>query len=324
MDNVELLNAIRAEASQEYQDRIPEATRTNLQVVGKAITEYTPTLNEFTGALVSKIALQLFANKMAKNRLAKFKKGSLENASDIEEIFVAMAQGIAYDKEGSDVLARKKPDTKSLYYKENYQQTYEVSVSDVQVKQAFTTSQGITNLTNHIINSMYSGANHDEYLSMKNLFNLYDTNFKKVTVSNVTDETTGKAFVKAVKKACTNLTFMSSEYNAEGVKTYTEESDQVLLVHKDVMAEVDVEVLAKAFNMGKTQFEAQVIVVDDFGGMQNTLALLVDKEWFMIYDTLRTVESIRNPKGLFTNYFLHVWQLQAVSKFRNAIAFKTV
>ena len=89
------------------------------------------------------------------------------------------------------------------------------------------------------------------------------------------------------------------------------------------MAEVDVEVLAKAFNMGKTQFEAQVIVVDDFGGMENTLALLVDKEWFMIYDTLRTVESIRNPKGLFTNYFLHVWQLQAVSKFRNAIAFKT-
>ena len=323
MDNVELLNAIRAEASQEYQDRIPEATRTNLQVVGKVITEYAPTLNEFTNALVSKIAIQLFANKMAKNRLAKFKKGTLENASDIEEIFVAMATGIAYDKDGSDVLARKKPDVKSLYYKENYQQTYEVSVSDVQVKQAFTTSQGITNLTNHIINSMYSGANHDEYLSMKNLFNLYDENFKKVTVSNVTDEATGKEFVKAVKKACTNLTFMSSEYNAEGVKTYTEESDQVLLVHKDVMAEVDVEVLAKAFNMGKTQFEAQVIVVDDFGGMQNTLALLVDKEWFMIYDTLRTVESIRNPKGLFTNYFLHVWQLQAVSKFRNAIAFKT-
>lgn len=323
MDSVAMLNAIRSTASEEYQERIPEATRTNLQTVGKAITEYAPTLNEFTGALVSKIALQLFVSKMAKNRLAPFKKGMLENASDIEEIFVAMAQGIQFDQDGSNALARKKPDVDSLYYKENYKQTYEVSVSDAQVKQAFTSSQALNNLTAQIINSLYSGANHDEYLNMKALLNSYDTHFKKVVTPSVTDETTGKKFVKAVRKACQDITFMSSEYNAQGVKTYTDYSDQVLLVHKDIIAEVDVEVLAKAFNMGKTDFETEVIVVDDFGGMENTLAILVDKDWFMVYDTLRTVESIRNPKGLFTNYFLHIWQLQAVSKFKNAVVFKT-
>ena len=80
MDSVAMLNAIRSTASEEYQERIPEATRTNLQTVGKAITEYAPTLNEFTGALVSKIALQLFVSKMAKNRLAPFKKGMLKCA----------------------------------------------------------------------------------------------------------------------------------------------------------------------------------------------------------------------------------------------------
>ena len=178
-------------------------------------------------------------------------------------------------------------------------------------------------LTTQIINSMYSAANHDEYLNMKNLLNTYDANFKKVVVSAVTDEASGKKFMKAIRKSVTDLTFMSDQYNAQRVKTYTDESDQVLLIHKDVVAEVDVEVLAKAFNLGKTDFQTQVVVVDDFGGMENTLALLVDKDWFMMYDTLRTVESIRNPKGLFTNYFLHIWQIQAVSKFKNAIVFKT-
>lgn len=323
IDTIEMLNAIRSTGSEEYQERIPVATRSNLEIVGKAITEYAPTLNEFTGALVSKIALQLFVSKMAKNRLAPFKKGVLENASDIEEIFVAMAQGIQFDQEGSNALARKKPSVESLYYKENYKQTYEVSVSDAQVKQAFTSTQSLENLTAQIINSLYSGANHDEYLNMKSLLNSYDTHFKKVVTTAVTDEVTGKKFLKTVRKACQDLTFMSDAYNAQGVKTYSDYSDQVLLIHKDVVAEVDVEVLSKAFNLGKTNFETQVVVVDDFGGMANTLAILVDKDWFMVYDTLRTVESIRNPKGLFTNYFLHIWQLQAVSKFKNAIVFKT-
>ena len=323
LDSVKMINAIRSEASAEYQERIPVATRENLQTVGKAITEYTPTLNEFTNALVSKIGVQLFATKMAKNKLSKFKKGMLSNASDIEEIFVAMAQGISYDKDGQNVLARKKPNVSSLYYKENYQQTYEVSVSDAQIKQAFTSEQSMANLTLQIINSMYSGANHDEYLNMKNLMSAYETSYKSVIVPSVVDESSAKAFMKAIRKTVTDLTFMSDQYNAENVKTYTEESEQVLLIHKDVLAEVDVEVLAKAFNLGKTDFETQIVVVDDFGGMSSTLALLVDKDWFMMYDTLRTVESIRNPKGLFTNYFLHVWQIQAVSKFKNAVAFKT-
>ena len=324
LDSVKMVNAIRSQASAEYQERIPVATSENLETVGRAITEYAPTLNEFTNALVSKIGVQLFANKMAQNKLSKFKKGMLSNASDIEEIFVAMAQGITFDKDGADVMARKKPSVSALYYKENYQQTYEVSVSDAQVKQAFTSEQAMANLTLQIINSMYSGANHDEYLNMKNLLNSFDESFKTVTVSDVKDETSAKAFMKAIRKTVTDLTFMSDKYNAESVKTYTDETDQVLLIHKDVLAEVDVEVLAKAFNLGKTDFETQIVVVDDFGGMESTLALLVDKDWFMMYDTLRTVESIRNPKGLFTNYFLHVWQIQAVSKFKNAVAFKTV
>ena len=49
--------------------------------------------------------------------------------------------------------------------------------------------------------------------------------------------------------------------------------------------------------------------------------MLVDHEWFMVYDTLQKMETIRNPRGLYWNYFYHVWQILSVSRFANAVAF---
>jgi hypothetical protein len=323
-NTVLMLNAIRNSASADYQARIPEATRTNFADISTAMRDpqYTPLLNEFTNALVTKIAKQIFSNKMAKNKLAQFKKGNLTYGKDIEDIFVEMAKAVSYDKEGSNPLTRKKPDIKTLYHRENYQAVYEVSVSDEQARNAFTSEGGLNTLSSMIVQSMYSGANYDEYVNMKNLVGSYD-GYSTYEVEPITNEATAKDFVKTVRKAVADLSYMSTAYNAEGVNTYSEKEELVMLVHKDVIAEVDVEVLAKAYNMGKTNFEPIIIEVDDFGTMTDTYALLMDKDFFLIFDTLRTIETIRNPKGLFTNYFLHVWQLQSLCRFKNVVRFKT-
>lgn len=44
---VDILNAIRNDASPEYQERIPEATRNNIADIGNALLSYTPTMSEF-------------------------------------------------------------------------------------------------------------------------------------------------------------------------------------------------------------------------------------------------------------------------------------
>jgi hypothetical protein len=41
----------------------------------------------------------------------------------------------------------------------------------------------------------------------------------------------------------------------------------------------------------------------------------------MVYDNLQKLETIRNPKGLYWNYFYHIWQTLSVSRFSNAVAF---
>lgn len=324
INTIDMLNAIRNEASTEYQERIPEATRENLQQLGQALSTYTPMLNEFTNALVTKIGLQIFNQKMAVNKLASFKRGMLSNANDIEEIFVEMAKSTGvFDKEGSNVFGRRANDIKTLYHRQNYQNTYEITVSDAQVKNAFQSESGVQSLATAIINSMYSGCNYDEYLNMKSLLASYQDDYKVYEVPHMTDEETAKTFLKTVRKATLDLSFMSTEHNAEGVKTYSEMSDLVLLIHKDIMPTISVDVLASLFNVSKAELETAIVVVDDFGSMEDTYALLVDKSFFMMYDTLHQVESIRNPQGLYTNYFLHIWQIHSLSRFKNAIAFKT-
>ena len=77
MDAIELLNTIRDNASQAYQDRVPEATRTNIDEVGSAITDLNNAVvyNEFINTLANMIFAPMLIKKSWENPLGKFKKG---------------------------------------------------------------------------------------------------------------------------------------------------------------------------------------------------------------------------------------------------------
>ena len=64
-----VLNTILANASEDYQSRVPQATKDNITSVGSAIMSYQPTENEFLSALVNKIAMTIVRNKTFKNPL---------------------------------------------------------------------------------------------------------------------------------------------------------------------------------------------------------------------------------------------------------------
>lgn len=321
---VELLNTIRNAAGTDYAARIPAATQTNITTIGDALIAYTPALNEFTSTLVEKIGLTIIGQMMANNKLKPFKKGDLPIGVDVEEIFIEMAKAEgAFDKAGANPLGRRKPTIDVNYHRMNRQDDYAASISTEQVKMAFARPNGIPELLNGIINSLYSGAEYDEYVAMKHLLGAYSDNYFDYGITAITDGATASEFVKTVRKAVADLSFVSTTYNKNAVQQKTEPKDMALLVNKDVVAEVDVEVLAKAFNMGKTDFEPTVITLDDFGAMTDTYGLLIDKDFFMVFDTLRSIESIRNPQGLFTNYFLHIWQILSLSRFKNAVRFTT-
>lgn len=322
--DIQVLNTIRDGASTQYQERVPQATQDNITAVANAITNYTVTFNEFTQVLIGKIGKTIIESKMADNELKRFKKGMLPFGKDIEEIWVEMAQAEgAFDPTGANPLGRRRPEILAMYHRQNRQDKYVVSTSEEQVKTAFMSGGGVTDLLGKVVNSIYSGAEYDEFEIMKKLLADYEDKYFNYEVSAVTDQASASAFVRTVRKAVTDLKFVSTEYNNAEVKTFTKPQDQALLINKDVIAHVDVDVLAHAFNLGKTDFEPTIIVVDNFADMEDTYGLLIDKNFFMVYDTLNRNAEQFNADGLFTNHFLHIHQILSLSEFKNAVRFTT-
>lgn len=323
----DILNTIRANATETYQERIPLATQQNLANVGSAILSYDVTKNEFVDALINRIGLVLIQSKSWKNPLRKFKKGQLPYGKDIEDIFVDIVKAHQYDQETAEteVFKRELPNVKAIFHRLDRQNFYKVTVSDEALNTAFLSETGIQDLISQIINSLYTSDEYDEYLLMKQLLVQYGQKdlFYKIHADDVTDQATANKFLTQVRAVANRLKILSPNYNAQGVHTATMPQDLVIFMTPEVQAYVDVEALARAFNMDKANFIGSVVTVDDFGDLENVVAIAVDKSFFMVYDKLYSSRTQYNAQGLYYNVFFHHWQLLSTSQYANAILFTT-
>ena len=332
--NLELmLNTIRSNASAEYQERVPEATQTNLSEVGGALISDVNLANEFTSALMNKVAFTKVHDKIFSNPLAILKKGTKPLADSVEEIFVNYAKAESFDPEGTDLLSRKLPDVKAIYHTMNRQDKYKVTISTEQLAKAFRSYGDLGKFYNNIINSLYNGDNFDEFIVFKNLLkDATEKGFtKNIAVADPnTSEANAKAFIKAIKTISSGMTFPSKEYNGyltsqetdtKAITTFTEIKDQYIIIDNATNVTLDVDVLANAFNLSKQEFLARKIVVDAFPDA-SIRAMIIDKDFTQIYDDLYQLRRFENGEGLYENYVLHHWQTISASPLVNAVAFK--
>jgi hypothetical protein len=206
----------------------------------------------------------------------------------------------------------------------NYENFFKATVTNEQLRLAFLYINGVTDLVAKIVDSMYSGAETDEYLTMKQLILNYATDgkFKVVAVDGITADKI-KATVAKIKATSNKLEFMSSEYNHMGVATFTKKADQIILLDADFDATMDVEVLASAFNMDKAEFMGQRVLLDNFGTLTGAIAAIVDRDFFMVFDNLVNFTEQYNGQGMYWNYWYHVWKTFSTSPFANAVLFTT-
>lgn len=349
----DILNVIRNNASVDYRNYVPKADANDVEsvrTIGAIIMDYPALQNEFLNALVNRIGRVMLTSKMYSNPIAFFKKGVLEYGESIEEIFVNIAKVQEFNPEiaEQEVFKRVVPDVRAAFHIMNYQKFYKATVTQEQLKQAFLSWDGVTDLIARIVDSMYTGANYDEFLVMKYLLarHILDGRVYPVTVPTVNAEN-AKAIVTTVKGVSNKLTFMNSEYNPAAVRTFTEKTDQYMIVNSVFDATMDVNVLASAFNMDKAEFLGHRVLIDGFGDLdvarlgeifagdptynkpsQDELtalnaipAVIVDKDWFMVFDMLTQFTEQYNGQGLYWNYFYHVWKTFSVSPFANSVLF---
>lgn len=331
--NAQILNAIRTDASFAYQQRIPAATQGDITDTVNNLLEYRPMMNEFIDALVNRIGDVVIKSKVWTNPLAQFKRGMMQYGETIEELATTLLQAKRYDpnKCYDDVFKCNPPDVMSNFHSINRQDYYELTVNDMLLRRAFLTDYGLQDLVGRIMETPYTSDYWDEYLIMRNLFAEYARidGFYKVEVPDASAAATraekqddAMAITEAVRAMAGKMRFLSGQYNAAGVPTFTNNDDLVLFATPEFVAMLDVNVIAFAFNASAADFKMRVVEVDDFG-IDGCQAILCDRDFFMCADTLIDFESIRNPKAISWNYWLHHHGIYSVSRFVNAVMFTT-
>lgn len=324
-----------------------------LRNAGNTIVNYQPLANAFLSALMNRIGRVLITSKLYNNPWAGFKKGLLEYGESVEELFVNIIEAKEFDPETAEneVFRRELPNVLSAFHVMNYQKFYKTTVSNDQLRQAFLSFEGISNLVGKIVEAMYTSANYDEFLVMKYLIGLKATggSFYPVNIPTPATPSNSNAIVTIMKTISDNITFMKSDYNEAGVFTHTDKGDQYFIMSTQFANVIDVETLAVAFNLNKVELLGRIVRVDSFGFTPQEIARLnkllgdnpnyvpiddtannllkaipavcVDRDFFMIFDNYTNMTEQYNGQGLYWNYFYHLWKTFSTSPFANAVIF---
>lgn len=334
---VKTFNFIRANSSEAFVNVVPAGTKDNIQTISNILFNdaYQPMLNEFVTNLINRIALTIVRNKSFNNPLAIFKKGSVPLGTDIQDIYENPAEAEAYEYSNTamaKLLTITDPDTHVAYYRRNRKDLYTKTITREGLQGAFVSWEKFEDYISAITTSLYSGNYISEFNYTKQLVDGAYDNGKVIveTVSAVTDAATAKAFVKKARALYSKLKFPSSNYNAyskfSGAKgtitTWTDEDRIVLIVKSDVMAEVDVEVLAAAFNIDSAKLMGRIVEVDSFEN-DEIQAVLCDEAWLQIYDNILRFDEFYNARVMAWNEYLHAWGTFAICPFANAVVLAT-
>jgi len=335
MDAIELLNTIRDNASQAYQDRVPEATRTNIAEVGEAITDLNNAVvyNEFINTLANMIYAPMLIKKSWSNPLGKFKKGKKTFGDSAEEVYNNFIKAQTFDQTGSGLLTRNLPDTKTIFHRMNRQDSYVLTDSPEALAKAFKSYEGAYDYLQNLFTTIRNSAEYDEYVIMRQLLEeAYNSGaMKAVAVADPqASEANAKAFIKAVKTVSGDMTFPNSNWNGytdvqstdiKPIVTFSGRDEQVLLIDNATDVACDVDVLSYAFHKDLQAFNTDVKQIVDSMPVEGMIACLVDKNFFQVYDDLFTFREFENGLGLYRNHILHVWQTIGYSCLTNAVAF---
>lgn len=345
---IDILNTIRENASIEYQNLVPVVTtETDIPKVGEVLFGYPAMANQFINALINRIAQVRVNSATFNNQYAELKKGMLEYGETVEEVFVSIVKAREFSVEKAEAreFKRSLPDVKSAMHIMNYRVQYPITIQEEDLRMAFLSMNGVQDLIARIVDAVYTSAEYDEYLLFKYLIIKGITSGKMYPVQVTTTDIKNAAV--AFRGISNQLTFIGTDYNASGVHTNTPKSDQYIFMDSMFNAQFDVNVLASAFNMEKADFMGRLKLIDSFNTFDNerfsaiiagsdqieaitadelalmddVIAVVVDKEWFQIYDNLNRMSEKYVASGLYWNYFYNVWKTVSFSPFSNAVVF---
>ena len=300
--------------------------------------------NSFISVLVNKLVYTRFESKYFRNPLRDLEGEQMPLGYAGEEIYVNPAKGRQYNvNDFAGLLQKYEADVKVQYTEINMDLQYPVTFTRHDLKKAFRSWEDLDRFILELSNSLYNGAYINEFQFTKGLVSsAYKANRVQVQVVNgVNSEAYAKAFVTKARELYLNMQLPSSEYNAwakvggygRAVMTWSNPEDIIFLIRNDLRSYIDVNVLASAFNIDKTDLLGQIKPIDNFdmyddNGTKifdgsNIIGMIADRSWFKIRSMDMYLDEFYNANNRTWQYYLNDTKMYNYSIFSNGVVFAT-
>lgn len=331
--NIDVFNAIRNNASYDYQSRIPNADKANIDDSINELMNYTPSMNEFLYQLVNVIGLQIYkATDSFTNPLAKFKREPLKVGDTIEEIMSGILTAHRYNANAEyleeEIWGTERPETQVNFHKINRKDYYKLTINEVELRKAFTSEFGLSAFLTNLMATPQTSDQLDEFLVTAGLLKTWHDKggYFNVNIPDISaldsDAADSKYALRRLRELGDTLPFPSRRYNPAGMYMAANRDELELIITPQANAAMDVEALAGAFNVPYAEFATRKTVIPaEYIGIDGFQAMLTTRDFFVLADSYYDVKSIQNPAGLTSNYFLHHHEVISASRFAPAILF---
>lgn len=278
---IKMVNKIRQDAPEAYKMAVPYVREGDgIQSLANPLFTNELAYNTFYTGFTNMIYKTVFTTADAfRNPLDVLKKGNTELGFDVREIANDLLEEHNYqltDNLLADVLKLDPPTVFQCIHRLNRQVYYKVSISMAELELACESWDALANMFITKAELLYNSNYVDEFNWSKDVLRMgvQEGKVNREEITAVTSEATGKAFVKAIKNTVAKFKYPSVLYTGlykltagvSKIKVWTPAEKSVLVIPSTTLNEIDVDVLAAAFNVDKMDFLAnRVLEVDDLG-----------------------------------------------------------
>lgn len=343
--DVEIYNAVRSSCSPQFQIRVPSATQGNLRNAVDTMRNYPYLRDEFTGVLIQRlIGLYIqHADWDDPLKLVGSPRTLKRYGSTYEQAAVGLVKARTrnFNKEylGDDVYGRYNLPTASVFHPLTFDHYYPVTIPEDALLTAFDGESGMSDYISEIMNAPILSDRNDMYLMKTQCFAEYARKggFHRVHTPDVgkadSTEADAKGLLRLIQQTANELKSLPmsamGRYNAMGWVTPWRDSEAILFATPQVIAALNVEALAAAFNIDKANVPYRIIPIPEdmfgIGGAAGKVqAVLTTEDFFFCWDEmLETTNSPVNPIDGTRNIFYKHRGSITPNPFANAVLFWT-
>ena len=298
----------------------------SIQDIGAPIINDPLARNTFINTLYNKFIKTQVLNGLFKNPLEPLKGEKLPLFGDtVERMIFNPAKAIAYDSEEDNILTTQKPDIKVEYIRVERKDKYAITIPFPVMKQAFSNDNSFSQFLSGAYNSLYNGDAIDEFNLMKKIFS---DSMEGGYLPALTLEDNSTAITKQIINYSKNFRFPSSSFNAYSahfpgenpLQTWCSPENLVLVCRSDLMTDIQIDVLAAAYQLDEVKLINNIIEVDAFPD-ENLMGCLCDRSFVQVEDSVMELDSFHRADDLSEKTYWHHWQTMTFSLLCNAVAF---